>query len=181
MNGLELNKIAAAVLLAGIIAMVSGYVTKGLYHPVTHGDERGYSIEVAVVSDAIAADDTKAEDIMALIAKNDVATGEKEAKKCAACHSFDKGGKNKVGPNLWNVVGRTLGGHEGFTYSDAMKKKGGVWDYAALDAFLVKPAAYVPGTKMSFAGIRQADKRAAVIAYLRSLSDSPAALPAAAQ
>ena len=119
-------------------------------------------------------------DIMALIAKNDTATGEKEAKKCAACHTFDNGGANKVGPNLWDLLNRDIGSHAGFTYSAAMSAHEGVWDYAQLDGFIAKPATYVPGTKMAFAGIGDPEKRAALIAYLRSLSDSPAALPQAA-
>lgn len=179
MNGLELNKIAASILLAGIIAMISGYVTRGLYHP-SEAEKRGYSVEVAEEAAAGGAPAEEKVDIMALIAANDTATGEKEVKKCAACHTFDKGGPNKVGPNLYGVVGRGIASHAGFTYSAAMSATKGTWDYAQLDHFINKPAKHIPGTKMAFAGIGDATKRAAVIAYLRSLSDSPVALPAAA-
>ena len=100
------------------------------------------------------------------------------AKKCAACHSFDKGGANKVGPDLWGVVNRPIASHEGFSYSEALAgKSGDAWDYDHLNEFLTSPKAYAPGTKMSFAGISKDTERADVIAYLRTLADEPAPLP----
>jgi cytochrome c len=113
-----------------------------------------------------------------LLAKADPARGQTLAKVCAACHGFDKGGANKVGPNLYNVVGRAKGGAEGFAYSDAMKAKGGKWSFEDLNAFLTSPKTFVSGTKMGYAGEPDAGKRADIIVYLRSLSDSPVALPA---
>lgn len=116
-------------------------------------------------------------DILPLIAAADPAQGESVAKKCAACHTFTQGGAAKVGPNLWNVVGGPRARMEGFRYSEAMKSSGGTWDYAALDQFLLNPKAFVPGTRMSFPGLKKPEDRAAVIAYLRTLSDNPVPLP----
>ena len=106
--------------------------------------------------------------------------GKKVARKCAACHSFDEGGANKVGPNLWNVVMRKAGSVEGFKYSSAMTEFGAdhSWTFEELNDFLAKPKAHLPGTSMTFAGLKKPDDRADVLAYLRSLSDSPAPLPA---
>jgi cytochrome c len=99
----------------------------------------------------------------------DAAAGATIAKKCAACHSFDQGGPNKVGPNLWGVVGRPKGGHEGFNYSEAMKSKGGDWTPADLAAFLHKPKEFVPGTKMIFPGIKDSTDLSDLLAYLNTL------------
>jgi len=109
--------------------------------------------------------------------KADVDSGSKLSKPCQACHSFDKGGANKVGPNLWGVVGRKVGGVDGFAYSDGLKAMGGNWDYDHLYKFLANPKGMVSGTKMGFAGYPKFDNRADVIAYLRTLADSPVPLP----
>ena len=103
----------------------------------------------------------------------------KLSKKCSACHVFGAGGKNKVGPALWNVVNRPLGASEGYAYSDALAGFGGAWDYAALNAFLAKPKDYISGTKMNFAGLKKPQDRANLIAWMRAKADSPAALPSA--
>jgi cytochrome c2 len=117
-------------------------------------------------------------DLIAMIQGADLAAGEKSAKKCAICHTFDKGGPNKVGPNLWDVVGGPHAHKEDFKYSDVMAgMHDKVWSYEELDKFLASPKEYAPGTKMAFAGLRKAEERAAVIAYLRTLSDAPKPLP----
>ncbi len=113
----------------------------------------------------------------ALLAAADVAQGRKLAKKCAACHTFDKDSKNKVGPNLWNTVGQAKAGRQGYRYSAALRDAGGEWSYADLDAYLTKPKLFLPGGKMTFPGLADGAQRAALIAFLRSLSDQPAALP----
>jgi len=115
--------------------------------------------------------------VMAMLAAADAAAGEKTFKKCKACHSTDKGGKNLVGPNLWDSVGKAKAAGEGFKYSDALKGLGGAWSYQDMDAFLANPKTFAKGTKMSFNGLAKPTDRAAVIAYLRSLSDQPKPLP----
>ncbi len=117
------------------------------------------------------------ETVLALLASADSGAGKKIFKKCKACHTADKGGAHKVGPNLWDVVGRAKAGAGGFKFSGALAGLGGTWTFEDLDAFLAKPKAFAPGTKMTFAGVKKAADRAAVIAYLRSLSDSPKPLP----
>jgi cytochrome c len=133
----------------------------------------------AAPASAPAAAPAGGEPMAALLAKADVAAGQKSTLQlgCIACHSFNEGGKNGLGPNLYNVVGHPAAAHEGYTYSAALKGKGGEWSYDKLNAWLTKPATYAPGTKMSFAGISDAQTRANVIAYLRSLSPTPAPLP----
>ena len=121
-------------------------------------------------------------DIGALLAKADATKGQTSAKKCAACHDFTKGGPNKIGPNLWGVVGRPVASVANFAYSDGMKKfgEGGkTWSFEELDKYLANPKADVPGNKMAFPGLKKDDERANVIAYLNTLSDSPQPLPAA--
>lgn len=117
------------------------------------------------------------EGIAALLAAADAEAGAKVSRKCAACHSFDEGGPNKVGPNLWDIVGRPVAGHEGYKYSDALSGLGGEWSYDRLDAFLTKPKDYAAGTKMSFAGVKSAEDRANLIAFLRGQSADPKPLP----
>ena len=122
-----------------------------------------------------------AEPIEKLLASASVEKGETSAKKCIACHTFTKGGPNRVGPNLWGIVGRPKGSEAGFAYSDAIKKKGGNWTIDDLSAFLTNPRAFAPGTKMTFVGLSKGSERADVIAYLNTLADNPAPLPKAAQ
>lgn len=116
------------------------------------------------------------ESAVPLIAAADVAKGEAAAKKCVACHTLTKGGAKKIGPNLWDTVGKDIASGD-FAYSDGLKSKDGNWDYAALDAFLLNPKKFAPGTKMAFGGVKKTQQRADLIAYLRSLSDSPKPLP----
>ena len=112
-----------------------------------------------------------------LLATANVDKGKKVAKKCVACHSFESGGKKKVGPNLYNIIGKNRAGTSGFAYSSAIKTMGGKWGFEDMNAFLKKPKKFMPGTKMSFSGLKKAGDRAAVILYLRSFSDSPVTLP----
>lgn len=114
--------------------------------------------------------------LSALIAQSDPAVGEKKTAICRACHNFAKGGPNMMGPNLWNVVGRDKASAAGYAYSPALQALPGAWTYKDLDAFLAGPAKFAAGTKMSFAGLSNAEDRAAVIAYLRQQADSPAPL-----
>ena len=118
-----------------------------------------------------------AQPLPVLLASANVDKGKKVAKKCIACHSFDKGGKNKVGPNLFNILGAERAKAAGFNYSGAIKKMGGTWSFADMDKFLTKPKTFMPGTKMTYNGLKKAGDRAALILYLRSFADAPMALP----
>lgn len=177
---MEFNKIFAALLTAGLVAMMSSFISRKVIHPHVpeHTAYQVAGVEAAVAAGAAAAP-AGPEPILAMLAGADVARGEAVAKACAACHSFDKGGPNKVGPNLYNIVNNKTAHADGFAYSTALAGKNGTWDYAALNHFLYKPKDYVPGTKMSYAGLKKPEDRAALIAWLRTLADAPAALPSA--
>jgi cytochrome c len=173
------NKIAAAVLSAGLLAMITGFIAHELYHP-HHLEKPAYEIAAGVTSAAekqTAAAPAGPQAIAPLLAKANADEGKKIAKKCESCHTFDKDGKNKIGPNLWGVIGRKHAGHEGFSYSAAMQATPGTWDYETLNKFIYNPRGYVNGTKMTFAGLKNDQERADVIAFLRTLSDSPKPLP----
>jgi len=176
---LFVNKIAAAVLSAGLLAMMTGFIAHQFFHP--HKLEKPAYVIAAGVAPAGAEKAVAAaagpKPVGPLLAKASVDNGEKVAKKCASCHTFEKGGANKIGPNLWNVIGRKMGGHEGYAYSGGMQGMGKDWTYDALGEFLYSPKDFVKGTKMTFAGLKKDEDRADVIAYLRSLSDSPKPLP----
>lgn len=172
------NKIFMAILMAMLIAMIAAFVSKKLVHS-NFPAERAYKVDVpeTATADAAPAAPAEPDPVTPLLAAADPAAGQKLVKACAACHSFEKGGANKVGPNLWNVVGNRHAHADGFGYSDAMKAQEGVWDFEHLNKFLANPKNAVPGTKMNYAGMKKVEDRAALIAYLRSLSDSPVALP----
>ena len=180
MDELRLNKVFAGFLFAALLLM-AGVKIADVMVPHQELAENAYVIEVAETTDIAAAApvDTGPEPILALLASADLGAGEKLSKKCSACHVFDAGGQNKVGPALWNVVNRPLGASEGYAYSDALAGFGGAWDYAALNAFLAKPKGYISGTKMNFAGLKKPQDRANLIAWMRAKADSPAALPSA--
>lgn len=180
MNSMEVNKIAAAILTAGVVAMLLGFVAKLIIPvPGAHGGHDGPNLfaDLAPTEHKEAAKPAGPEPIAALLATATVEDGEKVAKKCASCHTFEPGGPNKVGPNLAGVVGAPHAHHKDFAYSAVMQDMKGTWTYDALNHFLYKPKDYAPGTKMSFPGLKDAKDRAAVITYLRSLTDNPPPLP----
>ncbi len=180
MDSMEINKAVAAFLIAGIAFMGSGLISDALVHPKAI---QGTAIKVDLPSAQTAAAAPAAAEppVAVLLASADPGRGEAGVKSagCVACHSFNEGGKAGVGPNLYGVVGGPHGHMEGYAYSAALKGKEGAWTYAELDKWLLKPSAYAPGTKMSFAGIADPKVRADVIAYLRSLSANPEPLPTA--
>ena len=181
MDELGLNKLFAGVLVAGLMLMTGVKLAEVLVpHSELSRTPMSSRCPRATPSPPPPADKGPAP-IMALLASADAAAGEKLAKKCTACHVFDEGGANKVGPALWNIVNADKGAVDGFGYSAALADFGGQWDYAALNAFLAKPKAYISGTKMNFAGLKKPRDRANMIAYLRQQASAPAALPTAEQ
>jgi len=200
MDSFEFNKIAGAVLFAALVVFGLGLLSDLIFEG-GETEAPGYIIEVAdapadkapmpegtaeapkpetAMATPETSEATPASPVLAMIGDMAADDGKKVAKKCVACHSFDEGGKNKVGPPLWGILNRAAGAGEGFRYSEAMKtfsENGGVWDYETLDGFLADPKGKLSGTKMSFAGLKKEKDRAAILAYLRILASEPVPLP----
>ena len=179
MDSFEINKIVAAVLMVALLVIGIGKLSDVIFH-VEKPETPGYTVEVEQVSSASSSTTTAAEekvDIAALMAMGDIASGEKIFKKCSACHSIIKGGKNAIGPALYNVVGRKVGSVEDYKYSKALAAYEKEWTLEELNGYLTKPAKWIKGTKMAFAGLRKEADRASVIKYLNENSDSPVPLP----
>ena len=179
MDSFEINKIIAAVLLVALLIIGIGKISNLIFH-VEKPKTPGFTVEVdqVVTTSGSSAEVTDEKiDIAALMAMGDVVSGEKIFKKCAACHSITKGGKNKIGPALYNVVGRKVGGVNDYKYSKALAGYEKSWTFEELNGFLIKPAKWIKGTKMAYAGLRKEKDRASIIKYLNKNSDNPQPLP----
>jgi cytochrome c len=182
MDSFELNKVIGAFLASCLVLLVLNFSAQAIFAPGKL-EKPGYDIAVKEEAAEGAPKEAAApsEPIEKLLQTASVEKGAASAKKCAACHTFEKGGPNRVGPNLFGIIDDKKGEGRGFNFSAAMKAKGGTWSYDELNKFLANPKGYVPGTAMGFAGITKDSERADVIGYLRTLADTPVPLPTAAK
>ena len=179
MDSFEINKIVAAILMVALLIIGIGKISDVIFY-VEKPETPGYKVEldqsasdITLTADAV---EVKV-DIAALMSMGDIASGEKIFKKCAACHSIVKDGKNNIGPALYNVVGRKVGAVNDYKYSKALLNYDKSWSFEELNGYLLKPSKWIKGTKMAFAGLRKEKDRASVIKYLNQNSDNPKQLP----
>ena len=178
MDSFEINKIVGAILMVALLVIGIGKLSDVIFY-VEKPETPGYVVEVEEATILSSTKKTVEEkiDIAALMAMGDLNHGEKVFKKCAACHSIVKSGKNNIGPALYNVVGRQIGIVDNYKYSKALSSYDKEWTFEELNGYLIKPAKWIKGTKMAFAGLRKEKDRASVIKYLNQNSDNPLPLP----
>ena len=179
MDSFEINKIVAAILMVALLIIGISKISDIVFH-VEKPETPGYKVELdqPAINSTLATEAVEVKfDIAALMSMGDVASGEKIFKKCAACHSIVKDGKNNIGPALYNVVGRKVGSVSDYKYSKALLKYDKSWTFEELNGYLLKPSKWIKGTKMAFAGLRKEKDRASVIKYLNQSSDNPKSLP----
>ena len=175
MNSFEINKIITAILVTILVVFGIGKISDTIFDK-DDKDIVAYKVE-APESEATQASAESSLDISALLAMGDVAHGEKVYKKCKACHSIKQGGKNNIGPKLWNVLFRPVGSVTDYKYSKALSSYGKEWSWEEMNGFLIKPSSWIKGNKMGFAGLKNEKDRASVILYLNQNSDNPKPLP----
>jgi cytochrome c len=184
MDSFEINKILGAVLATCLVLLITSFTANAIFAP-KQPEKPGFAIEAKEESGKGGEAKPAAapsEPIEKLLQTASAEKGQAAAKVCQTCHTFEKGGPNRVGPNLYGIVGDHKGeGRNGFNFSAAIKAKGGTWSIDDLNQFITNPKGFIPGTAMGFAGIQRDSQRADVIAYLNSLSDSPKPLPTAAK
>ena len=176
MDSFEINKILTAVMVVFLVIFGIGKISDIVFH-VEKPNTSAYKVEFAEVDQAKTSSSVQTVDIAALLALGTVEHGQKVFKKCSACHSIKKGGRNNIGPALYNVLGRNMGALEDYKYSKALIAFGKDWTFDEMNNFLIKPTTYIKGTKMAFAGLKKEKDRASVILYMNANSDSPLDLP----
>ncbi len=172
MDGFEINKIVAAIILGVLLVFGVGKFTDFLFF-VEKPSQPAYVVEAPVIKATVSSSSSEDVDIAKLLAMGTIEHGQKVFKKCSACHVVAKGGKNKIGPALYGVMGRKSGSVSGYKYSKALIAHAKVWSYEEMNGFLIKPTAHIKGTKMAFAGLKSEKDRASVMLYMNSMSDSP--------
>ena len=176
MDSFEINKIIAAIILVVVIIVGLDKISETIFF-VKKPEKPGYEVEVVTASATSKSSVTEIVDISKLMAMGDLEHGKKVFKKCAACHSINKGGNNKIGPKLWNAMFRPVGSLSDYKYSKALSSYGKEWTWEEMNGFLLKPSKWIKGNKMGFAGLKKEEDRASVILYLNENTESPKPLP----
>ena len=176
MDSFEVNKIIAAILVVFIVVFGIGKFSDIIFH-VEKPKTSAYKIDTSTTTTAQTSNTVQSVNISALLAMGDVEHGKAVFKKCSACHSVKEGGKNKIGPALYNVLGRNIAALSDYKYSKALITYGKSWTFDEMNGFLIKPQAHIKGTKMAFAGLKKEKERASVILFMNQNSDNPIPLP----
>ena len=176
MDSFEINKIVAALIVVFLLVFGIGKVSDIVFH-VEKPSSSAYKVEMSTATSSQDTGTIQSVDISALLALGTVEHGQKVFKKCSACHSIKKGGRNNIGPALYNVLGRNMGALEDYKYSKALIAFGKDWTFEEMNNFLIKPTSYIKGTKMAFAGLKKEKDRASVILYMNANADTPLELP----
>tara|TARA_B100001029_G_scaffold176946_1_gene180715 strand:+ start:59 stop:589 length:531 start_codon:yes stop_codon:yes gene_type:complete len=176
MDSFEINKIVAAVIVIFLVVFGIGKISDVIFH-VEKPNTSAYKVEVSTTGSEQDMNEVENVDIAALFAMGDISHGKNVWKKCSACHSIKKGGKNKIGPALYSVLGRNIAALDDYKYSKAFVKYGKSWTFEEMNGFLKKPQSYIKGTKMAFAGLKKEKDRASVILFMNQNSDNPLPLP----